>query len=378
MKRPAAAMAQTLGKLAKAETGLPKVRLGRTGLMVSVPALGGVGLGPIYGDTSEEDAIATVQRAVARGINFIDTSPLYRESEARIGLALQTLSKKQREGLIICSKVGDECPPWSDNGGHHAMSKAGVLCSVANSLKNLGVAKLDVVLLHDPTMEDVKRFLGPGGGMEALLQLRDEGKVGYFGIGSVDQEQILDFMKSPRTDCSVYLSVNDNNLVRRYAATGDVVSGSPLRYGPSPYAEAQWRDIGVLNAGIYYMGLLADPENAWSTGFRKDFLIKYPKIVDLARRIQIWCEKEMPEERGIKPIPIRTLALQYGLRHEAVSSTIVGCRSAREVDEVCDAYMECIEKAVWTEFDAKFGMEIQSLDWQADHWRYSKESSDIG
>eukprot|EP00973_Karenia_brevis_P058192 8101063-Karenia_brevis.AAC.1 len=63
-------------------------------------------------------------------------------------------------------------------------------------------------------MEDVKQFLGPGGGMEGLLQLRDEGKVGHFGIGSVDQAQVLEFMKNEKADCSVYLSVNDYNLVR--------------------------------------------------------------------------------------------------------------------------------------------------------------------
>ena len=267
-------------------TSLHRVRLGKTELMISVPALGGVGLGPIYGEVTEEDAINTVLRAVERGINFIDTSPLYGESEERIGAALKLLTPDQRRDLIICTKVGDDCPPYCNNGGYSAMSKEGVLCSVANSMKNLNITYLDVVLLHDPTMDDVNQFLAIGGGMEGLLELREEGKIGYFGIGSVDHDEVLEFMTNKMTDCSVYLAVNDYNLLRRYASSGNVIKNNPREYGVSPFAEAQWRDVGVLNGGTYYMGVLADPLNGWSLGFKKDLIEKYPKLVDLAKRIQ--------------------------------------------------------------------------------------------
>ena len=356
----------------KTRSLLPRVRLGRTELMISVPALGGVGLGPIYGDVTEEEAIKTVRRAIERGINFIDTSPLYGASEKRIGIALKTLTPDQRKDIIICTKVGDECPPHSNNGGFDAMSRDGVLCSVNNSLKNLGVSYVDIVLLHDPTMDEVQQFLGKGGGMEGLLQLRQEKKIGFFGIGSVDHLEVIEFMEREVSDCSVYLAVNDYNLLRRYASSGNVMSTTPLTHGKSPLAEAQWRDIGVLNGGTYYMGLLADPQNGWSLGFKKSLILRYPKLVDLAKRIQTWCEKDLPKQRGISPIPIRTLALQYSLRHEAISSAIIGCRSAREVDEACDAYLFEIPPAVWTEFDAKFDSEINALDWKSDHWRYDK------
>ena len=356
---------------------LPRVRLGKTELMISVPALGGVGLGPIYGEVTEEDAIKTVLRAIERGINFIDTSPLYGESERRIGLALKLMTPEQRKEIIICTKVGDECPPYSNNGGYSAMSKEGVLSSVANSMKNLGVAYIDIVLLHDPTMKDVHQFLDDGGGMEGLLELRRERKIGYFGIGSVDHDEVLEFMMNKTTDCSVYLAVNDYNLLRRYASTGNVISNTPRKYASSPFTEAQWRDVGVLNGGTYYMGLLADPVNGWSLGFKKTLIEKYPKLVNLAKRIQNWCEKELPKERNISPIPIRSLAIQFSLKHDAVSSTIIGCRSAKEVDEVCDAFLYKIPNAVWTEFEAKFGDEINNLDWKNDHWRYDKQSSKI-
>ena len=147
----------------KSRHALPRRRLGnKTGLQVTVVSLGGVGLGgkgpdDLYGGITDEEAIATVHRAVARGINFIDTSPLYRESERRIGLALESLSELDRSRVHVGTKVGDDCPPFSDNGGFSPFSYDGVMCSIRHSLKQLRVVKrLETVLLHDPTLAEVR------------------------------------------------------------------------------------------------------------------------------------------------------------------------------------------------------------------------------
>ena len=195
-------------------------QLGKTDLRISVVSLGGVGIGAkgaaeLYGGVTDEEAIATVHRAIERGINFIDTSPLYRESERRIGLALEALPAAQREGLLVGSKVGDECPPYSDNGGHSPFSYKGVMASVAHSLKLLRVVKrLDTVLLHDPTMAEVDEFLAAGSGLEAIRELQRQGVVGYFGIGCVEHEVHSAMLQ--RADAAIVLSVNDFNLLRRY------------------------------------------------------------------------------------------------------------------------------------------------------------------
>eukprot|EP00966_Prymnesium_polylepis_P176655 4090429-Prymnesium_polylepis.1 len=162
---------------------LPRRRLGKTGLHVTVVSLGGVGLGgkaddELYGGITDEAAIATVHRAIARGINFIDTSPLYRESERRIGLALEALSEVERARIHVGTKVGDDCPPFSDNGGHSPFSYDGVMCSIRHSLKQLRVVKrLATVLLHDPTLAELDEFVAPGGGLEALCELQSQGVV---------------------------------------------------------------------------------------------------------------------------------------------------------------------------------------------------------
>ncbi len=364
-----------------AQVLLPRRRLGKTGLMVSTPALGGVGLGNIYGNNTEDAAVAAVVQAVKRGINFIDTSPLYGESERVLGVAFKKIFGEgiaRREDLVICSKVGDECPPFSDNGGHHAMSKEGVMSSVRHSLKQMGLEKLDLVLLHDPTVEDVKTFLEAKGGLEGLKELRSQGKIGYFGIGCVEHVQQKLFIDSG--ECSVVLTVNDYNLIRRYAAEGNVLNeGTPEETrGEAPFAICKEQDIGIMNAGALYCGLLADPEGGWDQGFKKDVLLKgYPKSVDLVQRINKWVQENSAKYTGGKPVHIRTVALQFALRHEAVTTAPIGCRSVAEVDGMCDAVQEPLSDDFWTALDGEFGEEIKGMSWGGDHWRYDKASSKI-
>ena len=65
---------------------LPKRRLGRTNLEVTSLSMGGAGFG--RNEITDDQAIEAVHRAIELGINYLDTSPLYGESERRVGLAL--------------------------------------------------------------------------------------------------------------------------------------------------------------------------------------------------------------------------------------------------------------------------------------------------
>ena len=119
---------------------LPTRPLGDTGIEVTEISLGGAGYGAvtenqIYGGVPTETAIACIHQAIQRGVNFFDVAPLYAEGEIRLGLVLKDLSPAERARLVISTKVGDECPPYSDNGGHDALSADGVLASFENSLK---------------------------------------------------------------------------------------------------------------------------------------------------------------------------------------------------------------------------------------------------
>lgn len=82
-------------------TDLPRRRLGQTGMTPSALGLGGAAFG---GDASSDaDAVAGVRRAVELGIDYVDTSPLYGQSERRVGLALQG---GRRERVYLQTKTG--------------------------------------------------------------------------------------------------------------------------------------------------------------------------------------------------------------------------------------------------------------------------------
>ena len=332
-------------------------------MRVSVVSLGGVGIGgklpsDFYGGVTDDVAVATVHRAVARGINFIDTSPLYAESERRIGIALEALPASMRDGLLIGSKVGDECPPFSDNGGHSAFSYDGVMCSVAHSLQQLRVVdRLDTVLCHDPTMSELEEFLTPEtGGMAALQSLQKQGVVGHIGIGCVEHEQQRRAMVHPA--CEVVLAVNDYNLVRRYATT-------------EVFPHTSENGVGVLNAGIFYMGLLADSRSGWKGGFLST--LEQPRLVELVRDMDRWCL-----ERD-SSTTLRAVALSFGLKHECVASSPIGMKSPEEVDQVCDAVLAAetsFDATFWDDFAEAFDGRVRALE-KEDHWYYDKETSEV-
>lgn len=337
---------------------LPRRRLGKSGLQISVLSLGGVGLGgqaagDLYGGVSDEEAIAAVHRAIELGINFIDTSPLYRESERRIGLALEALSPEQREGVMVGSKVGDDCPPYSDNGGHSPFSHDGVVASIKHTFELLRVVRrLETVLLHDPTMEELDEFFGPRGGMGALLRLQSEGAVGAVGIGCVEHDVHRAFLRRAPA-ASVLLSVNDYNLLRRFGPAGS-------------WQDAEASDVGVLNAGAYYMGLLAAPSTSWGMGFKAT--LQQPELAGLAVEMEQWCLR-----RGVA---LKQVALQFATAHRAVASVPVGCRTAAEVDETVDALLAPLPSSLLLDFQAEFDARVDALGREA-HWFYDKNQSDI-
>ena len=141
-----------------------QVRLGRTELMVSAVAFGGI---PIQ-RLSEDDAVAVVRHCLDRGVNFIDTANGYTTSEAWIGKAIAA----RREGLIIATKSG-------------ARTGDGVREHLALSLERLGVETIDLYQFHGvSTSEMYEQTLASGGPLDVLREAQAAGKVRHIGITS--------------------------------------------------------------------------------------------------------------------------------------------------------------------------------------------------
>ena len=102
--------------------------------------MGGAGFG--RNEITDDQAIEAVHRAIELGINYLDTSPLYGESERRVGLAL---NGGWRRKVYLATKTGTH-PEWRGD-----YSASGTRRSVENSLRLLKADYLDVCLVHAPT-----------------------------------------------------------------------------------------------------------------------------------------------------------------------------------------------------------------------------------
>ena len=150
---------------------------GRTGLQVAPIALGGFPFGGVhraagwdpFSSEGRRTAAATIDRALERGINYVDTAPCYGggNSEEIIGAGLAG----RRDEVILATKC-----PWRD----HA---ATVQRSIEASLRRLRTDRIDVIQFHGGmfTDRDVEHILH-GGPLDALRRARDLGKVRFLGF----------------------------------------------------------------------------------------------------------------------------------------------------------------------------------------------------
>jgi len=157
--------------------------LGATGLQVSPLGLGTVKFGRNQGVKypqafnlpSDREALALLELAWDLGINLLDTAPAYGESEERLG----RLFRQCRRDWVIVTKVGEE---FHAGQSHFDFSAAATRASVERSLRRLGVAALDAVLIH--SSGDDLAILEREAVLPTLLDLKQAGLVRAVGMSS--------------------------------------------------------------------------------------------------------------------------------------------------------------------------------------------------
>ena len=112
--------------------------LDRTGLEVSELGLGGLFVSRFGG--ALEQSKAAILRAIALGVNYIDTAPGYSISEEVLGNVLTGVTTP----LIISTKLGGRPQPF------RPQDREGLLQSVEESLRLLGRDYIDILMIHEP------------------------------------------------------------------------------------------------------------------------------------------------------------------------------------------------------------------------------------
>ncbi|MEV7422313.1 MULTISPECIES: aldo/keto reductase [unclassified Streptomyces] len=158
------------------------VKLGSQGLTVSAEGLGAMGMSVWYGPRDEQEAVATLNRAVDIGVTFIDTAEAYGpfENEKLIGRALG----KRRDQITLATKFATE---FDDDGTSHGPNGSAAYAhrSVDRSLRHLGTDVIDLYYLHrvDPDVP-VEESVG------AMSEMVQAGKVRYIGLSEATPDQI--------------------------------------------------------------------------------------------------------------------------------------------------------------------------------------------
>jgi len=299
-------------------SGLTRNRLGRTGFYVTALGLGGAHLGRTPGGYSDELAVATVHRALELGVNLIDTSPMYGESQRRIGMALDEWysSGGRRQDIIISTKTGRASDGAKD------YSADGTRRSVEQSLGLLRTDYLDIMLVHDP--DDLSPVLGPGGALEALQELKAQGVVRAIGLGVRSHELHRRCIETG--DFEVSLTHCDYNLVEQSAAVGVLTPAAA-------------HDVGVLNGAAVLLGLLSGRDPREIAPQLRSFATEERML----RACALW---DWAQARGVS---LLALNLQFCMRESRIASTLAGASSPEEIETDVAAVSEGIPEDVWQE-----------------------------
>lgn len=161
---------------------MEKRKLGEQGLEVSALGLGCMGMSEFYGTIDEDEAIATIHRALDLGVNFLDTADMYGPftNEKLVGKAI----KDRRDEVVLATKFGNERSEDGKFLGVNGKPEYVRKCC-EDSLRRLGVDHIDLYYQHriDNTVP-VEETIG------AMGELVDEGKVRFIGVSEAAPETI--------------------------------------------------------------------------------------------------------------------------------------------------------------------------------------------
>jgi D-threo-aldose 1-dehydrogenase len=306
---------------------------------------GAAPLGNMFRDIPEEEAAATVDAAWQAGTRFFDTAPFYGSglSEIRLGEALRTHQRDEyllstKVGRLILDEIQDGKPDFGEKDGLfefgrknevvYDYTEGGTLRSIDDSLRRLGVDRIDFVWIHDLAQDFhgdawLAQFeIARTGAFRALAKLREEGVIKAWGLGVNRTEPI-----------ELLLGLSEFNpdgslLAGRYTLLDHEYALQRVM----PVAEKL--GVGIVIGGPYSSGVLAGGTNF-------EYQKASPQIVAKVKALGA-----VADQFGIA---LKAAALQFCLAHPATVAVIPGASKPSRIAEDHAALTTVIPDDFWRE-----------------------------
>jgi len=281
--------------------------LGRTGIKVSPYALGALALGTSVGNPDHDDSARIIHKALDAGINFIDTSDAYGDSEVAVGKAL----KGRRDRVVLATKFSR---PTGEDPNQQGASRRWIMTAVENSLRRLQTDHIDLYQIHRPDPDtDIEETLS------ALSDLIHSGKVRAIGSSTMPASDIIEAqwaaerrgLERLRTEQPPY-SILNRGIEREVLPVAQ-------RYG-----------MGILVWGPLAQGMLTGRiRKGQQTDLRRAAFFKV--FSDEHRLDAVEKLIALAEEAGL---PMTHLALAFAVAHPGVTSAIIGPHTMEQLDDL--------------------------------------------
>jgi D-threo-aldose 1-dehydrogenase len=317
--------------------GFETRHLGRTPLRLTVLGLGTGTLGGHRIPVTREEGEALVQAAWSAGVRYFDTAPFYGFGKACriVGDALRELP---REEWVLSTKAGRLLRPQANAGTPSALrhpmpfedvfdySYDGIMRSFEDDLQRLGLARIDVLYVHDigARQHGKDGHLGimrtfRDSGYRALEELRSSGQLRAIGIGVNEWEVLREAIDWG--DWDVFLLAGRYTLLEQTPL--DDLLPQCLRSG-----------ISVVIGAPFNTGILAG-RDTWN------YRLAPPEIADRVKMIKTICDSYR--------VPLVAAALQFPLAHPAVAAILPGPRNVDEFDVNAKLLRYPIPSALWAD-----------------------------
>jgi D-threo-aldose 1-dehydrogenase len=311
--------------------------LGRTSLEVTALGLGCATMGGHRIPVSREEAEVIVRAAWAAGVRYVDTAPYYGfgQAERCVGDALRAVPRNE---WVLSTKVGRLLRPQAKPGAEETQPRPmpfdavfdysydAIMRAFEDSLQRLGLARIDILYVHDIGAMQHGREAHPAimgmlrdGGYRALEELRGSGVVRAIGIGVNEREVLLEAMEWG--DWDAFLLAGRYTLLEQ--APLDDLLPKCLRAG-----------VSIIVGGPLNSGILAG-RGTWN------YKTAPPEVVARVDAIRAVCDRHQA--------PLAAAALQFPLAHPAVAAIIPGPRNVAEFEANLELLRYPIPSALWAD-----------------------------